>query len=117
MKAHREQLALDQIGLGGLAQPDGHVGCAHCEIELLVGRDQAQMNIRIKLDELPKPRGEPVHANAGRGRHAKVAVRPLAAVGELCARRLQLHEHVMGGVVKDLALLGEDQAARVAMKE
>ena len=37
VEMHGEQLALDQIGLGRLAQADGDVGLAHGEIELLVG--------------------------------------------------------------------------------
>ena len=40
VEMHREQLALDQVGLGRLAQPDRDVRLAHREIELLVGGDQ-----------------------------------------------------------------------------
>jgi hypothetical protein len=38
VEAHREQLALDQVGLRRLAQPDRHVGFAHRQVELLVAR-------------------------------------------------------------------------------
>jgi len=38
-------------------------------------------------------------------------------VGELGARRLELHENFVRGAVKQLALLGEDKAARVAMEQ
>src|SRR5207253_11204041 len=48
---------------------------------------------------------------------AQVTVRPLAAVGELGARRLELHVHVVGGTVQKLALLGQDQPARMAVKQ
>ena len=47
----------------------------------------------------------------------EVAARPLAAVGELGARRLQLHEHVMRGAEQQVALFGEDQAAGMAMEQ
>ena len=117
MEMHREQLALDQVGLGRLAQADGDVGLAHREVELLVGGDQGDVDVGIQLQELAEPRRQPVHADAGRGRHFQLAVRPLAAVGELGARRLELHEHFMRGAVEQFALLGEDQAARVAMKQ
>src|SRR5205085_931553 len=50
-------------------------------------------------------------------RDPQFAVRPLAAVGVLCPRGLELHEHLVGGVVKEFALLGQDQPARVAVKE
>src|SRR6185312_15873534 len=62
-------------------------------------------------------RRQPVHADARRGGHAQIAVRPLAAVGELGARRLELHEHVVRGAEQKIALLGQNQAARVAVKQ
>src|SRR3974390_2536528 len=75
------------------------------------------MNVGVKLAELPEPGGEPVHADA-RGRcHAQFAVRSFAAVRELCAGGLKLHEYVMGGMVKDVARLGENEAAPMAMKQ
>ena len=47
----------------------------------------------------------------------EIAARPLAAVGQFGARRLQLHEHVMRGAKQQVALLGEDEAARMAMEQ
>src|SRR6185437_4364023 len=73
--------------------------------------------IRIEGGELAKPRDQPVDADALRGVDLEVAARPLAAIGELGARRLQLHEHVMRGAEQEVALFGEDQAARVAVKQ
>ena len=49
--------------------------------------------------------------------HLELAVRPLAAVGQLGARRFELHEHVVGGAVEQLALLGEDEPAGVAVEQ
>ena len=71
----------------------------------------------IEIDELAEPRREPMHADARRRRHAQIAVRPLAAVGELGARGFELHEHVVRGAIEQFALLGQDQAAGVAMKQ
>jgi len=117
MKVHREQLALDQIGLRRLPQTNGDVGLAHGEVELLVGGQQRDVDFRIKLDEFAEPRRQPMDADARRRGHAQVAVRPLAAVGQLGARRFELHEHVVGGAIEQLALLGQDQAAGVAVKQ
>jgi hypothetical protein len=36
-------------------------------------------------------------------------------VGELRERSFKLQEHIVGCVVKELALLGENEAARMAM--
>ena len=117
MEPHREQLALDQVGLRRQAQSDRHVGLAHGEVELLVGGDQRDVDVGIKLDELAQPGSEPMHADARRRRHPQFAVRPLAAVGQLCARGFELHEHVVRGVMQEFALLGEDESAGVAVKQ
>src|SRR5713226_9650162 len=117
MKADREQLALDQIGLGRLAGADRDIGRAHRQIEIFVGDDQRDTNIRIKCGEFVEPRDQPVDAERRRRLDLEIAARPLAAVGELGAGRLQLHEDVMRGAKQQVALLGEDEAARVAMKQ
>ena len=116
VKTHREQLALNQVGLCRLAGADRDVGLAHRQVELLVGDDQRNSDLRIKCGEFAKPRDQPVDADARGRRDLEVSARPLPAVGELGARRLQLHEHVMGGSEQQVALLGEDQAARVAVE-
>ena len=58
-----------------------------------------------------------MHAEPDRGLHLQVAMRLVARVGELGARRLQLHEHFVRGAIEQLALLGEDQPARMTMKQ
>src|SRR5712672_230689 len=58
-----------------------------------------------------------MHPDADRGGHLEVAMRPLAAVGQLGARRLELHENFMGGAVEQFALLGQDQPARMAVEQ
>ena len=117
MKAHREQLALDQIGLGGLARADRDVGLAHRKIEFLVGHDQRDPDLGIKRGEFAEPRNQPVDADARRGGDLEVAARPLAAVGEFGARRLQLHEHIVRGAKQQVALFGQNQAARMAVEQ
>ena len=58
-----------------------------------------------------------MHADADRGGDLQVAVRPLAAVGQLGARGLELHGDVVRGPVEQFALFGENEAAGVAMKQ
>jgi hypothetical protein len=117
VEVHREQLALNEVRLGRLAQPDGDVGLAHGKVELLFGGQQRDAHFRIEVDELAEPRGEPVHADARRRGNAQIAVRPLAAVGQFGTRCFQLHEHVVRGTKQQLALFGEDQSARMAVKQ
>ena len=117
MKSHRKQLALNEIRLRRLAHADADVGLAHRQVEFLVGDQQIDVDVRIELDEFAEPRNQPVHAEARRGGDAQVAVRPLAAVGQLGARGLQLHEHFVRGAIEKFALLGEDQPARMAVEQ
>src|SRR4030088_2905082 len=114
---HREQLALNEVGLRRLAQTDRDVRLAHRQIELLVAGDQRDVDIGIEVDELAEPRSEPMQSDAGRGRYLELSVRPLLAIGELGARGFELHEHVVRGVVQELALLGEDEPACVPMEQ
>src|SRR5262245_25680732 len=117
VRMYREQLALYQVGLGWLAQANGNVGLAHRQIQLFIRRDQRDVDVRIKVEELAEPRRKPVHADARRGRHLELAIGPLAAVRELGARRFELHEDFVGRAVEQLALLSEDQPAGVAVKQ
>ena len=117
VELHRKQLALDEIGLRRLAHADADVGLAHRQVEFLVGDEQVDADLGIELDEFAEPRDQPVHAEARRGGDAQVAVRPLAAVGQLGARGLELHEHFVRGAIEEFALLGEDQPARMAVEQ
>ena len=58
-----------------------------------------------------------MHADARRRGDAQIAVRLFAAVGQFDPRRLELHEHVVRGAIEELALLGENEAAGVAVKQ
>ena len=64
VEVHGEQLALDQVGLRRLAQPDRDVGLAHREIELLLGGQQRDADVGIEFEEFAEPRRQPMHAEA-----------------------------------------------------
>ena len=117
MKMHREQLALDKVGLRRLAQPDGNVGLPHRQVEFFFGGNQRDTDVGKKIEKFAQPRHKPMHADARRRGYLQFAVRALAGIGELGARRFELHEHFMRGPIQQFALLGEDQAARMAVKQ
>src|SRR5262245_59324643 len=117
MEMNREQLALDQVGLRRLPQPNGDIGFAHREVQLLLRGNQRDVDVRIEIQKFIEPRREPMHPDARRGLYLQLAIRPLPAVGELGARRFELHEDFMRGAVEQFALLGENQPARMAMKQ
>src|SRR5580704_8362087 len=109
MEMHGEQLALDHVWLRRLSHANTDVGLAHGEIELFVGDDEIDANLRIELHELAEPRNEPVHAESWRGGHLEIAVRPLAAVGQLGPRGFKLHEHIVRGAIEKLTLLRQNE--------
>ena len=49
VEAHREELALDEIRLCRLAGADRNVGLAHRQVQLLVGDDQRDPDLRVEL--------------------------------------------------------------------
>ena len=114
---HGEQPAADEVGLHRLAQPQRDVGLAHAEIEIVVGQQQLQLHLGKEIDELAEPRRQPVGAERQRRRHPKIAVRLVAAVDQPAAHRVELQRDVVHGLEQRLALLGEDQAARMAMEK
>ncbi len=76
-----------------------------------------QLDLRVEIDELAEPRGEPIGAEAERGRDPQLAVRLLAAVDEARAHGVELEDDVAHRAEQHLALLGQDEAAGVAMKQ
>src|SRR6266487_5034973 len=58
-----------------------------------------------------------MHPDAGRRGHPQLTVRPLAAVGELRPRGFEFHEHIVRGVMEQLALLGQNEPARMAVEQ
>jgi hypothetical protein len=58
-----------------------------------------------------------MHPDADRGGDLEIAIRALAAVGQFSARRFKLHEHFVGGPIEQLALLGQDEATRMAVEQ
>jgi hypothetical protein len=117
MVMDREQLALDEIGLNRPAQPDRHIGLAHGEIKLAVFEQQHDADFRIKVDELGDARRQPYRAEADRGGDAQFARRLVLGIHEPRLGGGKLGEYIMRSAVEHLALLGQNQATGVAMKQ
>src|SRR5260370_17415719 len=66
MEPDREQLALDQIRLGWLAGADRDVGLAHREVEVFIGDDHGNPDLRVERGEFMDPRNQPVDAKRWR---------------------------------------------------
>ena len=114
---HREQPALDEVGLRRAAQADRDVGLAHGEVELLVGQDELDAHVGIEVEELADALREPDRAEPDGRRHLEVAGRPLARLDEARPGGLEAHAHVAGGAEQEVALLGQDQPAGVAVEQ
>ncbi len=117
MRMHGKQLPLYQIGLSRLTQTDCHIGFPHRKVQLLIRRNQRDVDIRIKIEELAESRCQPMHAYSRRGGDLQFAIGPFTAVGQFSASRFQLHEDFMRSAIKQFTLFGEDQSARMTVKE
>ena len=117
MEMHRKETALDQVGLGRAAQADGYIRLPHGKIELFVGQDQLDPDIRVKVEKLRDALGQPDRAEADRGRHLQLARGALAGLDEAGLGGLEPHAHVAGGPEQQVALLGEDQAPGMAVEQ
>jgi hypothetical protein len=117
VEMHGEQPAADEVGLHRLAQPQRDIGLAHAEIEFVVGQQKLQLDFGKEFDEFAEPRREPIGAERERRGHAQIAVRLVPAVDQAAAHRVQLQRDVVHRAEQRLALFGEDQAARMAMKQ
>ncbi len=71
----------------------------------------------IELGEFRDARREPDRAEANRGGDAQFARRLFLRIHQAGLCGGQLGEHIMGGAVEHLALLGEDEAAGMAMEQ
>src|SRR5258708_9308814 len=77
MEPDREQLALDQIRLGWLAGADRDVGLAHREVEVFIGDDHGNPDLRVERGEFMDPRNQPVDAKRWRPPDLTLAPLPL----------------------------------------
>src|SRR5262245_61804342 len=55
VRMHREQLALDQVRLGWLAQANRNVGLAHRQIQFFIRRAQGDVDVGVKVEEFAEP--------------------------------------------------------------
>ena len=112
-----EKWAADEIALLGLARPDRHVGGAHADIDLFVIEDQLNADFRIEFAEFLQTRRQPKGSESDRRRHPQFTRGLRRRIGKQRFRRLQLCEDVRDGAVQKFALLGQNEAARVTVKE
>jgi hypothetical protein len=110
-------MALDQIGLARRHHADRHIGLAHRQVKLAVIDQQRQLDIGIQLQELTHARGQPFDAEGEGGGDLERPSRAQFAFGQHRLGHRQLGENVAGSGMEDLALLGQDQAPGVAVKQ
>ncbi|CAM5222482.1 Methylated-DNA--protein-cysteine methyltransferase [Bosea thiooxidans] len=117
VEVDREELALDQVRLLRLAQADGDVGLAHRQVEFLIGEDELDPDVGVEIHEFGQARGQPVPAETARRRDLELARGVLAGLGELRTGALQPLRHLARGAPEQLALLSQDEAARMPVEE
>ncbi len=117
MEVDGEEAPLHEIRLDRLAPADRDVRLAHPDVELVVVEDQLQLHVGVELDEVLHPCGEPGGAEPDGGGDAQDAARPVARIDQCAGHGLKLAGDPGRGLEQLLALLGEEQAACVAVEE
>src|SRR5215207_4740056 len=117
MEMQREQAALDQIGLFRAAQPDPDVGLTHGKIKVFVGENQLQSDLRVKVEELGDALRKPDGPEADRGGDLQRSRRAFTRLDQAGAGRLKAHLDVARRAVEQIALFGQDEPARMSMKQ
>ena len=114
---HGEEAAADEIGLRRLAQAQRHIRLAHAEVEFVVAQDHLQLDVRIESRNCPS-RGVSQLVPMPKvvvTRNSPCGFSRLS-VSRICAAS-SLRHHILDGAQEKIALLGQDQAARMAVKQ
>ena len=106
-----------EVGLRGLLHAHGDVGLAHRQVDDALLQHQVDVEVGVALVEPRQPRHQPQRAEAHGGRHAELAQNLLLAVADARGGGVEALGHRGGGVEQKLPLLGQNQAARVAVEE
>ena len=117
MEVDGEQAALDEVRLDGLAQPDGDVGLAHVQVQLVILQDEMELHLRVEVDELVDARRQPRRAEPDGGGHPQHAGGQVAGIGQPRLYGVELHHHLAGGAEQVLALLGQHQTAGMPVEQ
>ena len=113
----RHQVALHQVRLLRRVHADRHVRLPHRQVQIRVVEQQRHRHVGVGGQEPAEPRRQPVRPEPDRRGHLQPPGRLLLAFGQQRLRHRQLGEHVAHRAVEALALLGQDQAAGVAMEQ
>ena len=76
-----EQAPLDQVRLNRTPQPDRQIGLSHGKVEIVVGEDQLNVDLRVEVEELCDAVGEPDAADPDGRRNLEIASRALTGFG------------------------------------
>ena len=87
------------------------------QVEILVGHDQFDPYLGIKVQKLTYALAQPHGADANRSGDLEIAFSALARFSQASTCALKPHLHVAGGYQEVLAVLGQEEATSVTMKE
>ena len=112
-----DQMALDQIRLARRRHADRDIGLPHRQVELGIVDHEGDLDLGIEVEELADARGQPSRAERHRRGDLERPLRPVLRFGDQAFGHRQLGEHLARRAEQQLALLGQDQAAGMAVKQ
>src|SRR5215213_1946721 len=84
-----EQAPLDQVRLSRPPQPNGNVGLPHRQVQLVLGEDQLDADLGVKIKKFRDALGQPDATNPHSGGDLQFPGRSLAGLGDTLARSLK----------------------------
>ena len=112
-----DQVTLDQIRLARRRHADRDVGFPHRQVQLGIVDHQGDLDLGVEIEEFANPRRQPGRAERyGRG-DLERPLWPVLRFGDQAFGHRQLGEDLARRAEQQLALLGQDQAASMAMEE
>ena len=102
---------------GRLLHADGHVGFAHGQVQQAFFQHEVDLEVGKFLVERGQAGGEPERSEADGGGDAQFAEHLLLAVADAGGGGVEALGHGAGGIEQQFALLGQDQAAGVAVEQ
>ena len=117
MHLDTDEVTLDQIRLPGRRHANRDIGFAHRQIELGIVDHQADLDLGVEIEKFPNPRCQPRRAEGDRSLDLERTLGSVLRFGDQTFSHRQFGKYVACRAKEEFALLGQNQATRMAVKQ